>query len=478
MNPLGVYWSPWHRRPTDYDYFSRLQPAVFKIMDGGPPDYQWARQNLPGALVIARDWALSEQKGDMMADPRGTGLRHAQEWAQKIPQLGFDPANTLVLGINEPNVWDAGVIPALVDYTIAFLDECWALGLRGGALQLSVGWPGNNGPGTPPDWAPYAGVESAILRGKHALVLHEYWNPNGPGDGWGWYAGRWMACPWQVPVIIGECGVDMGVVQDPSTLTGPRGWQGNVSAAVYGAQCAEYVRRCQDDPRFFSATVFTTDFQSGEWGSFDTEPARNDIVANVGGLPAAQWFVGNMPTPPDPTPEPPSPEIGALVHPLPQMGYRITQHFNQALEDYASGRHNGTDFGAAGGTPVRSIADGVVAFTGVDADYGNYVRVYHDEYKAHSFYAHLSRIDVQQGESVAAGATIGAVGSTGNSTGPHLHLELRIGTQSAYSSVAPMDKGRCDPETWCAMFGLSLATGENLAPAEASAVYMPLVFGD
>src|SRR6187399_1495315 len=106
MNPLGCYWTPHHRRPTDYEYMLALRPAVVKLMDAGLPDYEWTRINLPESLVVARDHQLSEQKSDMMADPAGTGARHAWEWSEKADTLGYDPANTLMLGINEPPVWD------------------------------------------------------------------------------------------------------------------------------------------------------------------------------------------------------------------------------------------------------------------------------------------------------------------------------------------------------------------------------------
>lgn len=92
---LGVYWSVMHRRPQDYDFFRILQPSVLKIMDGGPPDYQFARDTLPNSLVIARDWALSEQHSDMLRDPGSTGQRHAQEWDKHQARLGFDRAKTL-----------------------------------------------------------------------------------------------------------------------------------------------------------------------------------------------------------------------------------------------------------------------------------------------------------------------------------------------------------------------------------------------
>lgn len=87
--------------------------------------------------------------------------------------------------------------------------------------------------------------------------------------------------------------------------------------------------------------------------------------------------------------------------------------------------HLGTDFAAPTGTPVRTVGDGVVEFAGVQNGYGNVVFVKHRGNHT-TVYAHLSRIGVQRGQSVAQGDTIGAVGSTGWATGPHLHFEFRV----------------------------------------------------
>jgi murein DD-endopeptidase MepM/ murein hydrolase activator NlpD len=87
--------------------------------------------------------------------------------------------------------------------------------------------------------------------------------------------------------------------------------------------------------------------------------------------------------------------------------------------------HLGTDFAAPTGTAVRTVGDGVVEFAGVQNGFGNVIFVKHR--KEHvTVYAHLSRIDVKKGESVTQGETIGAVGSTGWATGPHLHFEFRV----------------------------------------------------
>lgn len=91
-------------------------------------------------------------------------------------------------------------------------------------------------------------------------------------------------------------------------------------------------------------------------------------------------------------------------------------------------QHNGIDFAATTGTPVRTVGDGVVEFAGRQSGYGNIVIVTHRD-KQQTAYAHLSRIDVKAGQSVGQGDAIGAVGATGWATGPHLHFEFRVDGQ-------------------------------------------------
>ncbi|HMN93662.1 MAG TPA: peptidoglycan DD-metalloendopeptidase family protein [Hydrogenophaga sp.] len=86
--------------------------------------------------------------------------------------------------------------------------------------------------------------------------------------------------------------------------------------------------------------------------------------------------------------------------------------------------HLGVDYAAPTGTPVRTVGDGVVSFSGRQGGYGNVVFVQHR--RGHvTVYAHLSRIDVRQGQRLTQGQLVGAVGCTGTCTGPHLHFEFR-----------------------------------------------------
>jgi murein DD-endopeptidase MepM/ murein hydrolase activator NlpD len=85
--------------------------------------------------------------------------------------------------------------------------------------------------------------------------------------------------------------------------------------------------------------------------------------------------------------------------------------------------HNGTDFGAPTGTPVRAVGNGVVVYAGRSGGHGNFVKIDHPG-TWHTSYSHLSKIGVKKGQTVKQGQYIGKVGSTGLSTGPHLHYQM------------------------------------------------------
>lgn len=87
--------------------------------------------------------------------------------------------------------------------------------------------------------------------------------------------------------------------------------------------------------------------------------------------------------------------------------------------------HAGIDLGAGSGAKIRAADDAVVADVGWSTGYGNYVMLAHGK-GVTTFYAHMSKRAVSDGESVGRGDTIGYVGSTGWSTGPHLHFEVRV----------------------------------------------------
>ncbi len=106
----------------------------------------------------------------------------------------------------------------------------------------------------------------------------------------------------------------------------------------------------------------------------------------------------------------------------------ISSPFGWRIDPFTGKRayHRGIDIRAKEGTPVKSAESGEVIFAGEKGGYGNLVIIEHSGgYR--TYYAHLEEIDVKEGDSVAKGAIIGKVGSTGRSTGPHLHFEIRRG---------------------------------------------------
>jgi murein DD-endopeptidase MepM/ murein hydrolase activator NlpD len=103
---------------------------------------------------------------------------------------------------------------------------------------------------------------------------------------------------------------------------------------------------------------------------------------------------------------------------------RVTSSFGMRRHPVLgySRMHAGIDFGAAWGSPIFAVSDGVVSFAGRHGGHGNYVRLEHGDGLG-TGYGHMSKIAVWQGTRVHAGQVIGYVGSTGLSTGPHLHWE-------------------------------------------------------
>ena len=106
--------------------------------------------------------------------------------------------------------------------------------------------------------------------------------------------------------------------------------------------------------------------------------------------------------------------------------YRLSATFGQAGPYWSSGYHTGLDFAAPSGTPIMSVANGVVTSVGDAGAYGNQTVVTLED-GTEIWYNHQTSYTVSAGDNVIAGQVIGYVGSTGNSTGPHLHLEVRPG---------------------------------------------------
>ncbi|WP_330295884.1 peptidoglycan DD-metalloendopeptidase family protein [Streptomyces sp. NBC_00503] len=130
---------------------------------------------------------------------------------------------------------------------------------------------------------------------------------------------------------------------------------------------------------------------------------------------------------------------------LPVSGASVSARYHQA-GGWAAGYHTGIDFAVGTGTPVKAAAAGTVVSSGWQGAYGNAVVIQHDDGR-YTLSAHLSSASASEGERVSAGEQIGLSGSTGNSTGPHLHFEVR--SSNSYGADI-------NPVTWLNGLGVSV----------------------
>jgi murein DD-endopeptidase MepM/ murein hydrolase activator NlpD len=126
--------------------------------------------------------------------------------------------------------------------------------------------------------------------------------------------------------------------------------------------------------------------------------------------------------------------IYPLTNPAP-----ITSRFGWRTHPLTGNRrfHSGLDIGAPAGSPVVATGAGTVISAGWNGGYGKAIIIQHSDTQQ-TLYGHLSEISVQAGQTIAQGTVIGLVGSTGNSTGPHLHFESRMpNVAGVWSAVDP-----------------------------------------
>lgn len=115
----------------------------------------------------------------------------------------------------------------------------------------------------------------------------------------------------------------------------------------------------------------------------------------------------------------------------PIEGYRLTSNFGMRVHPVTGGLrgHKGLDLAASIGTPIYATADGIISKAAWFGGYGLFVSIEHGG-DLQTRYGHMSRLNVADGQRVKKGEIIGFVGSTGRSTGPHLHYEVRVKGQA------------------------------------------------
>ncbi len=458
---LAAHWIPGSNRGQDHDYMKRARFGLIKVVSTDPDRVKEALAYATSEVIIRRH-DISEEQTEMARDPVGTGKRHAAFWrAQFAPGgrlAGLPMHRILVEGINEPSIHNVAEEQIALAYNLAFLEDLRGYGIRGLALNASSGWVRNTDTATikntRPIWGIFKPLEPAILAGKHGLGLHEYWRDD-PDEGWftdsqgyrwGWNAHRHWACPLRVPIYIGECGMSKEINGKPAPGQSA-GWVGNVSPAVYAEQVWRYVNKLH--PNVVAACLFTTDMESEDWRVDDTLQAHEELLKRRTSyiFPSVWPVTPQIPwveTPVDP-PDPPTPDKLKLIWP---KGLRINSYFTAT--------HSGIDLSMFERTPLYAPTDGRVAMsardTAANGGYGEYVRIdYHSLLGMHYLIGHMIERAVVTGQYVKKGQLIGYSGNTGNSTGPHAHVEVRltedpIGGMTVYrKGVSPFSRGQVDP---------------------------------
>ena len=169
--------------------------------------------------------------------------------------------------------------------------------------------------------------------------------------------------------------------------------------------------------------------------------------------------------------------VRTIAFAAPIQGYGVNSRFGLRRLSYErrARMHEGLDYAAPSGTPILAAADGRVLRTGTSSSYGRFVEIQHAN-GVTSFYAHMSRIGASEGDVVAAGDAIGLVGSTGRSTGAHLHFEIRrngqqinpenfLGRSFTLQDVAPEADGSWDAPAFFASAPVAFGPFRTLTPA-------------
>lgn len=350
----SVHWIPAHRDATDAQIFRDWSPPFVKIVLGGGDEIPYAEDVPPSARIIVRNWALSEQfnsgfsgvatrsaeldEGVVRSAQNGTPrdfyrqpalatptARNADadlptpeqaaeafvQWSDRcarwaLANRGIPKERLVFEAVNEPLYWAHGYA-CYNRLETARLRGMHALGLYSVIHNSGSGWPGNNGqPDAPVEWGWSASAFNEMRAGDYH-GYHGYWAFEGPQQNWKWWAGRTVQCPDTHPIVLTEMGVDAGVL---GPATAKQGWWSYPGMDSLDAKA----RRAIDewwaynkalDKRHVGSCWFTYDSaNSGDWGLFQIDLATfmDPMLAKI----AAEGLAYPTGTPPVPPPPPPT----------------------------------------------------------------------------------------------------------------------------------------------------------------------------
>jgi hypothetical protein len=275
VSNLAVHYLPVHGRPTDLQLMREVSNKLVKYAPAGKPDVNGLKSVWdcldPDGVLILRNVAMSNQIGDVVANPTLTGMRHAEEWLDQIQEFPYlDPTRVRIEGANEVPQWD-GVPPSVTnEYNCVFADTMNLHGWYVMLGQINTGWPANTGTDTPSDWRPFRQMIQRASWDGNWIGLHEYFGlSSGPrGKMVCWWAYRYrhlleyckahgMGHP---PIVITEMGGLREIQHADGSwgLDAQAGYIGRIDPQRYMGYCLDYAEDSARDG-VIAATIFTTD---------------------------------------------------------------------------------------------------------------------------------------------------------------------------------------------------------------------------
>ena len=397
----GAYVFPRHVPQQIVDWVRAFQPSAVKAFLHLTSGEWWqtVRDASPGSILIGVPGEQSDNSDINSPELDAEASARVVDADNRYPRL-LICKNELLLNSSPDSYW-----AAWADYMVRWIRRCHALGLACIVGEINTGHPYVSVIDGTDQWPTLAPVD-AEMKATDYWGLHEYWGASGPLGIWPFTSGRHMRQPFTHNIIIDECGFDRAVDSGPPN----HGWGGILTQAQYVQQIVEY-HRMLTDPRVKGTCLFLADFDNSMWAGFDIMPLLPDLLAR-----RAEML--------QPLPQAIMP--ASLSKPLTTYLY-ISQTF---------ARHpapaKGLDFSCYSGTPVLAAADGVIDKV-IDlgaVSYGRYIQINH--LWGFTRYAHLDSFAVAKGDRVTAGQRIGNSGTSGLSTGPHLHFEVLPLSMTAY----------------------------------------------
>jgi hypothetical protein len=374
---------------------SALKVYLYKMQDNGR--WRRLREVAPNAFYLGVDVARSDSAD--LSNPR----RDAEEGVKLLDTC--PDAVRRLMGKNEmlKQGDTTEQVKRWVDYHVMFTRRCHELGTAVAVGAVNTGHPALLLFGDGKDQWPLVTALDNEMGSDDCWDLHEYWTAEGPLACWPWTTGRHLRCPTTHKILIGEFGYDAAVFAPEGTSN--HGWGGKLPEDLYVDQAIQY-HRMLTDPRLVGTCWFLLDFADKRWETFDVVGLLERVIARLGECA---------------TPRPEAVMPRRLTMPVPQS-VRISQTFAEHQRSNPKGGW-GLDISCVTGSRVLAAAAGVVDKADNDPEgYGLWVQINHRW--GLTRYGHLSKHLVKRGDVVQAGDLIGLSGSTGNSTGPHVHFEL------------------------------------------------------